>query len=199
MNRYHLYAFLYVSVWVSTLFYSTDYLNIYFDRYYFIVMWIFLSIFSGIFVYLLIPIVFKKIIWRGQKKGDNHEYGVSIFIGFSTVPFILLLNSLTLGDYVLDEYEIKKIKVFRDRSTSGLIFSVYNEYEKVKFYKAKGLFEDIVGKNDVSQVYNSSELNNLTLNQQRELILLANSITLESRSTLLGLSEVKDAKCNYLY
>tara|TARA_B100000214_G_C23878062_1_gene585915 strand:+ start:76 stop:711 length:636 start_codon:yes stop_codon:yes gene_type:complete len=200
----NLYSFLYVfgavayiMIWALTLIHFTDGVGIYFEKFYFFIMWAILSLLSAIVIYILVPQVIKKSIWR--IKGERLEYIVSAFLGFNLVPIILILNSFTLGDYFTDEYEINKVKIFRARKSSGLIISAYNENAKLKFYIGKGELGDIIDKSELSKVEELSKLSldDLTLIQKKKIISLARTLTIESRQSILGLSNVNHMTCNY--
>tara|TARA_B100001250_G_scaffold403685_1_gene418577 strand:+ start:381 stop:1016 length:636 start_codon:yes stop_codon:yes gene_type:complete len=190
-------AVVYIMIWALTLIHFTDGVGIYFERLYFFVMWPILSLLSSIVIYILIPQVIKKSIWRVE--GERLEYVVSAFVGFNLVPIILMLNSFTLGDYNTDEYEINKVKIFRDRRTSGLKINAHSESAKIKFYIGKKKLGDIIDKSELLKVeeLSKSSLDNLTLIQEKKIISLARTLTIESRQSMLGLINVNHVTCNY--
>ena len=156
-EKVNLYSFLYVfsaviyiMIWALTLIHFTDGVGIYFERLYFFVMWPILSLLSAIVIYVVIPQVINKSIWRVE--GERLEYVVSAFVGFNLVPIILMINSFTLGDYNTAEYEIDKVKIFRDRRTSGLKINAHSESAKIKFYIGKGKLGGIIDKSELLKV-----------------------------------------------
>ena len=190
-------AVLYIMIWALTLIHFTDGVGIYFERLYFFVMWPILSLLSAIVIYIVIPQVINKSIWKVE--GERLEYVVSAFVGFNLVPIILMINSFTLGDYNTDEYEINKVKIFRDRRTSGLKINAQSESAKIKFYLGKGKLGDIIDKSELLKVEELSKLSldNLTLIQEKKIVSLARTLTIESRQSMLGLINVNHVTCNY--
>ena len=203
-EKVNLYSFLYVfsavvyiMIWALTLIHFTDGVGIYFERLYFFVMWPILSLLSGIVIYIVIPQMINKSIWRVE--GERLEYVVSAFVGFNLVPIILMINSFTLGDYNTAEYEIDKVKIFRDRRTSGLKINAHSESAKIKFYIGKGKLGDIIDKSELLKVEQLSKLSldNLTLIQEKKIVSLAKALTIESRKSMLGLTNVNHVTCHY--
>ena len=203
-EKVNLYSFLYVfsavvyiMIWALTLIHFTDGVGIYFERLYFFVMWPILSLLSAIVIYVVIPQIINKSIWRVE--GERLEYVVSAFVGFNLVPIILMINSFTLGDYNTAEYEIDKVKIFRDRRTSGLKINAHSESAKIKFYIGKGKLGDIIDKSELLKVEQLSKLSldNLTLMQEKKIVSLAKALTIESRQSMLGLMNVNDVTCHY--
>ena len=194
---YVLSAVVYIMIWALTLIHFTDGVGIYFERLYFFVMWPILSLLSGIVIYVVIPKVINKSIWRVE--GEKLEYVVSAFMGFNLVPIILMINSFTLGDYNTAEYEIDKVKIFRDRRTSGLKINAHSEIAKIKFYIGKGKLGDVVDESELFKVEQLSKLSldNLTLMQEKKIVSLAKALTIESRQSMLGLINVKHVTCHY--
>ena len=190
-------AVVYIMIWALTLIHFTDGVGIYFERLYFFVMWPILSLLSAIVIYVVIPQVINKSIWRVE--GERLEYVVSAFVGFNLVPIILMINSFTLRDYNTDEYEINKVKIFRDRRTSGLKINAHSESAKIKFYIGKGKLGDIIDKPELLKVEELSKLSldNLTLIQEKKIISLAKTLTIESRQSMLGLINVNHVTCHY--
>ncbi|MFL3007106.1 MAG: hypothetical protein ACJZ10_03815 [Candidatus Neomarinimicrobiota bacterium] len=203
-GKVNLYSFLYISgavvyimIWALTLIHFTDGVGIYFERLYFFVMWPILSLLSGIVIYLVIPKVINKSIWRVE--GEKLEYVVSAFVGFNLVPIILIINSFTLGDYNTAEYEIDKVKIFRDRRTSGLKINAHSEIAKIKFYIGKGKLGDVIDESELFKVEELSKLSldNLTLMQEEKIVSFAKALTIESRQSMLGLINVNHVTCHY--
>ena len=203
-EKVNLYSFLYIlgfvvyiMLWALTLIHFTEGVGIYFEKLYFFVMWTILSLLSAIVIYILIPQIMKKSIWKVE--GERLEYVVSAFAGFNLVPIILMLNSFTLGDYYTDEYEINKIKIFTDRRSAGLIISAHNENIKLKFYINRRELGDIIDISELSMVEELSKLSldSLTLIQERDIVSLASTLTVESRTTMLGLININHVTCNY--
>ena len=203
-EKVNLYSFLYVlgavvyiMIWALTLIHFTDGVGIYFERLYFFVMWPILSLLSGTVIYVIIPKVINKSIWRAE--GEKLEYVVSAFVGFNLVPIILMINSFTLGDYNTAEYEIDKVKIFRDRRSSGLKINAHSEIAKIKFYIAKGKLGNVIDESELFKVEQLSKLslNNLTLMQEKKIISLAKALTIESRQSMLGLINVNHVTCHY--
>lgn len=124
---------------------------------------------------------------------------VSAFAGFNLVPIILMLNSFTLGDYHIDEYEINKVKIYTYKRAAGLIISAHNENSKLKFYIDRKKISDIIDISELSKIEKLSKfsLDSLTLIQERELVSLSRTLTIESRLSMLGLSNVNHVNCNY--
>ena len=184
-------------IWALTLIHFTDGAGIYFERLYFFIIWPILSLLSAIVIYVVIPQVINKSIWKVE--GERLEYVISAFVGFNLVPIILMINSFTLGDYNIDEYEINKVKIFRDRRTSGLKINAHSENAKIKFYIGKGKLGDIIDKSELLKVEELSKLSldNLTLVQERKIISLAKTLTIESRQSMLGLINVNHVTCHY--
>ena len=203
-EKVNLYSFLYVlgaavyiMIWALTLIHFTYGVGIYFERLYFFVMWPILSLLSGIVIYVVIPKVINKSIWRVE--GEKFEYVVSAFVGFNLVPIILMINSITLGDYNTAEYEIDKVKIFRDRRTSGLKINAHSEIAKIKFYIGKGKLGDVIDEPELLKVEQLSKLSldNLTLIQEKKIVYLAKALTIESRQSMLGLINVNHVTCHY--
>ena len=194
---YVFYAVVYIMIWALTLIHFTDGAGIYFERLYFFIIWPILSLLSAIVIYVVIPQVINKSIWRVE--GERLEYVISAFVGFNLVPIILMINSFTLGDYNIDEYEINKVKIFRDRRTSGLKINAHSESAKIKFYIGKGKLGDIIDKSELLKVEELSKLSldNLTLIQEKKIISLAKTLTIESRQSMLGLINVNHVTCHY--
>ena len=203
-EKVNLYSFLYIfgfvvyiMLWALTLIHFTEGVGIYFEKLYFFVMWTILSLLSAIVIYILIPQIMKKSIWKVE--GERLEYVVSAFAGFNLVPIILMLNSFTLGDYYTDEYEINKVKIFTDRRSAGLIISAHNENIKLKFYIDRRELGNIIDISELSMVEELSKLSldSLTLIQERDIVSLARTLTVESRPTMLGLININHVTCNY--
>ena len=187
----------YIMLWALTLIHFTQGVGIYFEKLYFFVMWLILSLLSAIVIYILIPRIMKRPIWKVE--GERLEYVVSAFAGFNLVPIILMLNSFTLGDYHIDEYEINKVKIYTYKRTAGLIISAHNENSKLKFYIDRKKIRDIIDVSELSKIEKLSKLSldSLTLIQERELVSLSRTLTIESRLSMLGLSNVNHVNCNY--
>ena len=182
------------------------------------------SILSGMVIYFLVPNPIRKIIWDkwlkmgyapsykdkkdniDKKNGNFREkIQISIFVGFTIIPLVMVLNNVLMTDFSEEKYFIKDVeaKIYKGRY-KGHIFNVYNDNRKMKFNLG---FSQVVNISDLpnpdrldSTIFKNSKNGyypELVLQRQSEILLLANFITIKSRKSMLGFVEVKDGRCNF--
>ena len=210
--------------WLVTMFFAIFNWNIHFVIYHFIGLLIFSSSLSGMVIYFLIPNPIRKIIWDkwlkmgyapsyedkegniDKKNGNFREkVQISIFVGFTIIPLVMVLNNVLMTDYSEEKYFIKDVeaKIYKGRY-KGHIFNVYNDNRKMKFNLK---FRQVVNISDLSNpdILDSTIFKNFkngyypepVLQRQSEVLLFANFITIKSRKSILGFVEVADGRCNF--
>ncbi len=210
--------------WLVTMFFAIFNWNIYFVIYHFIGLLIFSSSLSGMVIYFLIPNPIRKIIWDkwlkmgyapsyedkegniDKKNGNFREkVQISIFVGFTIIPLVMVLNNVLMTDYSEEKYFIKDVeaKIYKGRY-KGHIFNVYNDNRKMKFNLK---FSQVVNISDLPNpdILDSTIFKNFkngyypepVLQRQSEVLLFANFITIKSRKSILGFVEVADGRCNF--
>jgi len=215
---------LWLVLWLVTMFFAIFNWNIYFVIYHFIGLLIFSSSLSGMVIYFLIPNPIRKIIWDkwlkmgyapsyedkegniDKKNGNFREkVQISIFVGFTIIPLVMVLNNVLMTDYSEEKYFIKDVeaKIYKGRY-KGHIFNVYNDNRKMKFNLK---FSQVVNISDLPNpdILDSTIFKNFkngyypepVLQRQSEVLLFANFITIKSRKSILGFVEVADGRCNF--
>ena len=210
--------------WLTTMFFAIFHWNISFGIYHFMGLLILSSILSGMVIYFLVPNPIRKIIWDkwlkmgyapsykdkkdniDKKNGNFREkIQISIFVGFTIIPLVMVLNNVLMTDFIEEKYFIKDVeaKIYKGRY-KGHIFNVYNDNRKMKFNLG---FSQVVNISDLpnpdrldSTIFKNSKNGyypELVLQRQSEILLLANFITVKSRKSMLGFVEVKDGRCNF--
>ena len=210
--------------WLVTMFFAIFNWNIYFVIYHFIGLLIFSSSLSGMVIYFLIPNPIRKIIWDKwlkmgyapsyedkegniDKKNGNFraKVQISIFVGFTIIPLVMVLNNVLMTDFSEEKYFIKDVeaKIYKGRY-KGHIFNVYNDNRKMKFNLK---FSQVVNISDLPNpdILDSTIFKNFkngyypepVLQRQSEVLLFANFITIRSRKSILGFVEVADGRCNF--
>ena len=215
---------LWLVLWLVTMFFAIFNWNIYFVIYHFIGLLIFSSSLSGMVIYFLIPNPIRKIIWDkwlkmgyapsyedkegniDKKNGNFREkVQISIFVGFTIIPLVMVLNNVLMTDFSEEKYFIKDVeaKIYKGRY-KGHIFNVYNDNRKMKFNLK---FSQVVNISDLPNpdILDSTIFKNFkngyypepVLQRQSEVLLFANFITIRSRKSILGFVEVADGRCNF--
>ena len=215
---------LWLVLWLVTMFFAIFNWNIYFVIYHFIGLLIFSSSLSGMVIYFLIPNPIRKIIWDkwlkmgyapsyedkegniDKKNGNFREkVQISIFVGFTIIPLVMVLNNVLMTDFSEEKYFIKDVeaKIYKGRY-KGHIFNVYNDNRKMKFNLK---FSQVVNISDLPNpdILDSTIFKNFkngyypepVLQRQSEVLLFANFITIKSRKSILGFVEVADGRCNF--
>ena len=215
---------LWLASWLVTMFFAIFNWNIYFVIYHFIGLLIFSSSLSGMVIYFLIPNPIRKIIWDkwlkmgyapsyedkegniDKKNGNFREkVQISIFVGFTIIPLVMVLNNVLMTDFSEEKYFIKDVeaKIYKGRY-KGHIFNVYNDNRKMKFNLK---FSQVVNISDLPNpdILDSTIFKNFkngyypepVLQRQSEVLLFANFITIKSRKSILGFVEVADGRCNF--
>ena len=215
---------LWLVLWLVTMFFAIFNWNIHFVIYHFIGLLIFSSSLSGMVIYFLIPNPIRKIIWEkwlkmgyapsfenkegniDKKNGNFREkVQISIFVGFTIIPLVMVLNNVLMTDYSEEKYFIKDVeaKIYKGRY-KGHIFNVYNDNRKMKFNLK---FSQVVNISDLPNpdILDSTIFKNFkngyypepVLQRQSEVLLFANFITIKSRKSILGFVEVADGRCNF--
>ena len=210
--------------WLVTMFFAIFNWNIYFVIYHFIGLLIFSSSLSGMVIYFLIPNPIRKIIWDkwlkmgyapsyedkegniDKKNGNFREkVQISIFVGFTIIPLVMVLNNVLMTDFSEEKYFIKDVeaKIYKGRY-KGHNFNVYNDNRKMKFNLK---FSQVVNISDLPNpdILDSTIFKNFkngyypepVLQRQSEVLLFANFITIKSRKSILGFVEVADGRCNF--
>ena len=215
---------LWLVLWLVTMFFAIFNWNIYFVIYHFIGLLIFSSSLSGMVIYFLIPNPIRKIIWDkwlkmgyapsyedkegniDKKNGNFREkVQISIFVGFTIIPLVMVLNNVLMTDFSEEKYFIKDVeaKIYKGRY-KGHIFNVYNDNRKMKFNLK---FSQVVNISDLPNpdILDSTIFKNFkngyypepVLQRQSEVSLFANFMTIKSRKSILGFVEVADGRCNF--
>tara|TARA_B110000003_G_scaffold273146_1_gene310340 strand:- start:322 stop:948 length:627 start_codon:yes stop_codon:yes gene_type:complete len=198
--------------------------NIYFAFYHFIGLLIFSSSLSGMVIYFLVPNPIRKVIWdkwlemgyapsyEDKKDNINKKNGnfrekiqISIFVGFTIIPLLMILNNVSMTNFSEEKYFIKNVeaKVYKGKYKYH-VFNVYNDNRKIKFNLG---FNQVV---NISDLPNTDRLDSTifknskggyypepVLQRQNNILLSANFITVKSRKSILGFVEVEGSKCNF--